>query len=231
MPLFLQTEEMRKMEVYLIDTDSLDAGQAERYISRLDAGRKEKIQKIRPEAEKKRSVGAGLLVNRFCSECGYLPEQIRYGKYGKPCLEEPDAPAFNLSHSGKYAVLAYEKDSTEEIGIDIQEVRQLSSHMANRILCTREMEQGAVTDRQVLRLWTIKEAFAKMTGRGLTLDFKEICCDLKQGICVCEKEEKKAYFKEIEVDRDYFCCVCSTKPMDKVRVRRLDEIKKPDFQN
>lgn len=96
------------------------------------------------------------------------------GPQGKPCLTNVPYPvSFNLSHSGNFIVLAI--NATARVGIDIeisrkrqfmriaedyfhaQEVMQLKS-------CANEQEQAAV----FLQLWTLKEAFLKARGDGIS---------------------------------------------------------------
>lgn len=102
-----------------------------------------------------------------------------YGKEGKPYFR--DLPFyFNLSHSGDYVLCAI---SSEEIGADIQQhCGKEVEKLAGRFFSEREaaaLEQvGAEREKRkklFYRLWTRKEAYGKLTGKGITealkLDF------------------------------------------------------------
>ncbi len=105
------------------------------------------------------------------------------GPHGKPALLEPDPMRtqgghahtlrFNLSHSGRWALLA--TSFTRELGVDIEE-RASRAHLAemvDRILSVEEREHlntaPSSTEHTdtLLRAWTRKEACLKALGTGL----------------------------------------------------------------
>ena len=97
-------------------------------------------------------------------------------EYGKPFLTEHQDIFFNISHSGKSVVCAV---SEEPVGIDIQDIRHLSFNVGNKFLTDEEL--GMVTglepadlDRELCRIWCIKESYGKMTGKGFGEGFRSI---------------------------------------------------------
>lgn len=98
------------------------------------------------------------------------------GAHGKPFLAAPlhEPPIyFNLSHSGDYMVLIF---STVEVGIDIEYVDRDTKidKMARRFFHPVEYETLLSLDvrnkkKHFFVLWTIKEAFLKGLGTGLSL--------------------------------------------------------------
>ncbi len=96
---------------------------------------------------------------------------------------------FNLSHAGDYAAAVF---SDHPVGIDIEccgRFADESSHtgkgqvrmlrIARRILSEQEAQIWKQTpddkkESELVRIWTRKEAYAKMDGRGLAMDFKTI---------------------------------------------------------
>ena len=91
-----------------------------------------------------------------------------YGKEGKPYFR--DLPfCFNLSHSGDYVLCII---SSEEIGADIQQhCGKNVEKLARRFFTEREaaaLEQaGEERERLFYRLWARKEAYGKLTGKGI----------------------------------------------------------------
>lgn len=91
-----------------------------------------------------------------------------YGEKGKPYFK--DLPFyFNLSHSGDYVLCGL---STEEIGADIQQhCGKDVGKLARRFFSRREaavLEQaGAAREKLFYKLWARKEAYGKLTGRGV----------------------------------------------------------------
>ncbi len=91
---------------------------------------------------------------------------------GKPYLAEHPRIHFNLSHSGRFAMVAVALD--REVGVDIEAVRPERStvDIANRFFAPAEVRELNATpaDRQVgafFACWSRKEAYIKARGEGL----------------------------------------------------------------
>jgi 4'-phosphopantetheinyl transferase len=98
---------------------------------------------------------------------------------GKPFVASPAAPAFSVSHSHRLAVVAVTPGF--EVGVDLELVdpRLDVVAVARRFLSAQEAVRLAGLDpaaraRAFFRLWTRKEAYAKATGRGLTVPLGEL---------------------------------------------------------
>jgi 4'-phosphopantetheinyl transferase len=105
---------------------------------------------------------------------GTEPGSLRFaaGPYGKPLLMKRDLQ-FNVSHSGAMALIAVARD--RELGIDIEEMRQLRDPvaLAKRFFAPEEAQQiEGITNTAIRRAffecWTRKEAFIKAIGEGLS---------------------------------------------------------------
>ncbi len=84
---------------------------------------------------------------------------------GKPFI--PGCPLFvSLSHSGGYAAAAV---SDLAVGIDLQELRKVSDGVLRRVYSPEEQSWVSEGDRtlRAIRLWTMKEAYGKLTGSGI----------------------------------------------------------------
>ena len=85
---------------------------------------------------------------------------------------------FNVSHCENVFAIAI--SSKGEVGLDIESYDfKIDDHLAQTVFTDSEMakSQGADTrskQNHYLRLWTIKEAYAKYLGLGISLDFKGI---------------------------------------------------------
>lgn len=96
--------------------------------------------------------------------------KYRYGEMGKPYLV--NVPLYyNLSHSGDFVLCAV---SEQEIGADIQEIRKGDiMRVAERYFAEEELAKlqecrtEAEKNRLLFQLWTKKEAFGKLTGKGI----------------------------------------------------------------
>ncbi|HXA46149.1 MAG TPA: 4'-phosphopantetheinyl transferase superfamily protein, partial [Burkholderiaceae bacterium] len=96
---------------------------------------------------------------------------FQYGQYGKP--EIADCPiAFNVSHSGEYALVALAR---YPLGVDLERAGKERSDLDGLIdiVChpSEQVALALLTDTektaQFYRLWTHKEAYCKMQGMGL----------------------------------------------------------------
>lgn len=107
----------------------------------------------------------------------------RYGQDGKPYFK--DIPLyFSISHSGDYVLLAV---SGREIGADIQAHRAgAAERIAERYFSPEEIRAlHSAQDRDALffRLWTRKEAYGKLTGRGLAASIEKDLWSGGQELC------------------------------------------------
>jgi 4'-phosphopantetheinyl transferase len=104
---------------------------------------------------------------------GALP--LILGAHGKPTLTEDVARglAFNLAHSGAWAVLAITRGA--RIGVDIERERPLvdAGRLARRILNAPETRSYRARDQRgreagLLAAWVRKEAVLKALGTGVS---------------------------------------------------------------
>lgn len=161
--------------------------------------RRSKVDRLKVPADKRRSLGAGILLNAVLAQfhsdtvtgrTGVLKKNIlkvdlinaleQYDAgldyetaqmpQGKPYFVLHPQLHFNLSHSGRYAVCVL---SDTPVGIDIEGSRTFRNALAKRFFSEAEcgwIKQAAEKQAQecrFFRLWTLKEAYGKATGRGL----------------------------------------------------------------
>lgn len=129
-----------------------------------------------PRSEQHRH--AHMLLSRALKEFGiaYVPEEtpVVLGEHGKPSLAEYPEVHFNISHAEGIVAVAV---SEFECGVDCERVRSYDQRVMKRV-CTRA-EQAAIcsapeNERDMLffRLWTLKEAYVKALGRGLSFPLR-----------------------------------------------------------
>ena len=176
----------------------------------------EKIQSLRAVEDKKRSLAAGRLLARMCKELAVENPVYQDGEKGKPYIKNCPDIAFNLSHSGEYVTLAYHPKSAE-VGIDIQKIRKLSEGMQKRILHPKEITENSFhemsEDEKNLfqnRIWAIKESYVKMTGEGLSHDFRNIYTEIEKGV-ITDESGRSAMFFETDAPQGYVIAVAEEK--------------------
>ena len=128
-------------------------------------------------------------LRQVLSECLSVTDaqlQIARTPQGKPWL--PDFPqlCFNLSHSGTAAAIALCKGA--EVGVDLEEISgkvAVKKAIARRFFHPEEQrwlaEEEADYLLQFTRLWSVKEAWLKARGTGLTQSLASFCAVVQNG--------------------------------------------------
>ena len=153
------------VKVYAIRTDTVRKWD----LSRLEQSMPERMRKANRflfEKDRLLCLGAGILLHEAL---GISDEAlIRYRKNGKPFA--PGYPAFNLSHSGQWCLLAA-GGNCRQIGVDVEEISERNIDIAPTVYTESEliwMKSDPVN--RFYRLWTWKESLMKASGLGLQLE-------------------------------------------------------------
>ncbi|MER6630890.1 4'-phosphopantetheinyl transferase superfamily protein [Streptomyces sp. NPDC000987] len=171
---------------------------AERWLDRRE---KQTAREFVSERDRRRYLLAHTLVRRVLARETGLTEPelvIRRSPRGRPFLRCPaggppgggDRLDFNLSHSGGYSLLGVAR--RRRIGVDLELLERLDrvGRPPDAITGTFAPEERAwiarartdpLRGRRVLRLWTLKEAYAKARGLGLGLPFDSFAFTLAAG--------------------------------------------------
>lgn len=104
----------------------------------------------------------------------FADQHLSYGEYEKPYLTNIHDVHFNISHSGQYVACAV---ADQPVGIDIQEIISYRPELAVRVCSEKEISLVASSydpSYTFTKIWTQKEAYIKMTGRGISDSLKSI---------------------------------------------------------
>ncbi|MCW8876727.1 MAG: 4'-phosphopantetheinyl transferase superfamily protein [Kangiellaceae bacterium] len=119
------------------------------------------------------------------------PEQWAFAKndYGKPCIANPLMETrlnFNLSHTENLILMGVTLDN--EIGVDVEYLPRIGNMLdiANRFFSPLEIKQlhELPIEEQKERffdLWTLKEAYIKACGMGLSIPLDEFNYSFRKG--------------------------------------------------
>ena len=110
------------------------------------------------------SVAAELAICAAMKNSGrpFAPSDYAYKESGQPTIQNGH---ISISHTEGYAACAIAR---EPVGIDVERGHTFSKAAAKRILSPQEelMSDSTNADELLSRIWTVKESFLKMTGRG-----------------------------------------------------------------
>src|SRR6266496_5468872 len=154
----------------------------QRYYATLSDDERDRSARFRFERDRRRFVVArGALRELLGRYLDTHPGQVRfiYNAFGKPELH-PDFGRgglnFNLAHSGDIALIAIARDA--DIGVDVEciEGRGESSYadVAQNFFSATEVDALSrvprdLYDQAFFSCWTMKEAYVKGCGAGLTI--------------------------------------------------------------
>jgi 4'-phosphopantetheinyl transferase len=170
----------------------LEAAHLRRLAQNLSADEKERSSRFRFARDRDRFVGArGLLREILAPYLNASPRRLSFGysAHGKPFLagEEHSPLRFNVSHSFDAMLLAIAH--MREVGVDVEGVRNISPAMdeiGDTVLSEPEKQALARFDGEdkrtnFLRFWTLKEAYIKADGRGVSLPLERIDVSAPEG--------------------------------------------------
>lgn len=177
--------------------------------------KRNKINRFRKPIDATRSL-LGDLVIRFmlCKYYGFQNNEIIYGfhEFGKPYLLQQSHLHFNISHSGDWVVGVI---STDLIGIDIEKIIPVRKNIPLMILSNQEKKKfqeldGIDRNEFFFELWTLKESYVKMIGKGLYEKLNTLNVIHNNTISI-EKKGKptKAYLETLDCINGYKFCLCS----------------------
>lgn len=109
--------------------------------------------------------------------------QVKKNRYGKPRLAEFPELHYNLSHANGIAACILSK---AECGIDAEAVRKYRPNVVKRAFSDAEkllLEGADESERDLLffRIWTLKEAYVKALGIGISYPLNTISFSFSSG--------------------------------------------------
>jgi 4'-phosphopantetheinyl transferase len=179
-------------------------GALEDALCRLSYYRREKTMRYRFERGKWLSAGAGLLLDNMLMERGLRERDMEYaaGEHGKPVFVGHPKLYFNLSHSGNLVACAL---GGKPLGVDVQTIVKLRRSLVNYTMSDVEIAQldalSSVEEQELYftQLWTLKESYAKATGRGLGHEFPSFEIDENGEVTPLTELMPQATFKLINM--------------------------------
>lgn len=174
---------MSELDVYFSDPDTCSDAYLAAAYAVLSAPERERAARFRFERDRRLYVVTHAMLRRALAErLQEDPSRLEFdhNAYGRPELASPHARRirFSLSHSHGMAVCALTPE--RDIGVDVEPLgRELPLAVAERYFAPFELEDvlGLPTEEQAARFfayWTLKEAYVKARGIGLSLPVARI---------------------------------------------------------
>jgi 4'-phosphopantetheinyl transferase len=118
-----------------------------------------------------RSVKTRAALRRLLSwRIGVAPDELRLvvNPYGKPSLFGDSGVEFNVSHSGRFALIAL--STTGQVGVDIESCdREVDTEgLIEFVFSALEHRSGTQTTKAFFERWVAKESVLKALGLGIS---------------------------------------------------------------
>ena len=203
--------------VYIADISALkETPVFERFLGQVPEYRQKKAMSFKFPKGKMQSLGVGLLLQMACRDAGFegADNHIAYGENGKPYLVDFPEVHFNLSHSGERVMCVI---SPFEVGCDVEIIKGDRGKLAERFFKSEEsawikhFETLEAQSEAFYRLWTLKECYMKVTGRGLSLmpDMFALHMDELENVTLFHEGKRPEYsFREIDLHDGYRYAYC-----------------------
>ncbi|MER0238787.1 4'-phosphopantetheinyl transferase superfamily protein [Fulvimarina sp. MAC8] len=185
-----------QVAVHLVLIDDLPPDRLSTYVGLLDASERERHDRFRVKgAREEFLVGRALLRTTLSSlRPDIAPDAWRFALngFGRPAIDwsatgaKPSKLFFNLSHTRGLVALAV--GLSQDIGVDVEAItRGAPDHDIARRFFTEDeadwidagADEGERTER-FFALWTLKEAYIKARGMGLSLPLDGFLFDCSQ---------------------------------------------------
>ena len=146
---------MQIVKLYVIDTD-LGKKYFRFLLEHVNAEQKEKALRFANEVDQIRSLLSSYLKNLLSEE------ELLKNENGKPYFA--NGPYFNISHSGRYVLMAV---STSEVGVDIEEIKY--KDMSSLVRIFNEADAKMIKEHSdFYYLWCAKESLIKCMGLSVS---------------------------------------------------------------
>ena len=203
--------------IYIADISVLkDPVIFENLLNQVPEYRQKKAMSFKFPKGKMQSLGVGLLLRQACVDAGLglADAHVAYGENGKPYLTDFPEVQFNLSHSGERVMCVL---SPFETGCDVETIKGDRGRLAERFFMPEEsawIKHFETLEKQsnaFYRLWTLKECYMKVTGRGMSLmpDKFSLNVDENGNISLFHEGNRMEYaFREIDLHDGYRYAYC-----------------------
>ena len=224
------------VEVYAIrlieDVDFAEL--KDRLLSHLPVSSHKIINKYKRLSDLQRSLLGEAIMRQILSRKTSIPSNeisIEKTVKGKPFLANSKNHYFNISHSGEWVVVAF---SNEEVGIDVELIRPINYQIAKRFFSGTEYteldkKEGQEKREFFFNLWTLKESYLKLLGKGLTKSLSSFSIRKSNSgfRLIDEKSEiSSVFFKQYLLDKEYKLSACSTSEnfVEKLNILSISDI-------
>ncbi len=187
----------------------------EHILERFDEPRLNRIKKCIKPQKAKHLYSSSMLLNFVLDKLGSSTKTVLFNEDGKPYLTND--VYFNISHSGKYVVIAVSPFG--EIGVDVQEKEEISVEKANFFLGENAMNNITPQINYFYSyIWCRKEAFLKCLGTGWNLKETSDISVLKTKFVF---QDNTFCLSDYSIDENYCLSLCQMNTENEFQLKEV----------
>jgi len=205
------------IEVYAVDLiEPLEKRSYERLLACVSKEKRARIRRFYRKEDRIRGLMADILIRTIIIRMLRLKnEKIKFhtNDYGKPFLKEREDFQFNLSHSGIWVVCAVDD---RHIGIDVERIQPIDLDISKNYFSHdehRELMSKADKFSYFFSLWSLKESYIKIRGKGLSMPLNSFSIKFfspeKIRIKAKDRLLEEIFFVQYDIHKDYKMAVCA----------------------
>lgn len=157
-----------------------------------------RVDKYKYVEDYQRSLLADVLSRKMIADMTGVDAEkldIRTSEYGKPYVFNIMGVHFNVSHSGEYVACIV---SDRPCGIDIEKIDEVDLSIAQRFFTKNECQYIVDCPKKqragrFYEIWTVKEAYVKLQGRGLGIGLDSFEVINRDGRYIIESDGETEY--------------------------------------
>ncbi|WP_336966102.1 4'-phosphopantetheinyl transferase family protein [Acinetobacter pittii] len=194
------------------------------YLGFLSSAEKLRYDQYHPKVARLFLISRVLTKFVLADKLGVSPHEviIQLQPNGKPFVQGNKVVYFNLSHSADVIILAVTEEEGE-IGVDVERVdREFEWRRVDSVLAPSEIDwikEKELTDsssvyQRFFQIWTLKEAYIKCTGEGMSRHLKKLNFHvLPEHIQFLDstndaRKTEEYYFQSYVYDHNFIFSIC-----------------------
>jgi 4'-phosphopantetheinyl transferase len=208
---------VRSMQIFAFCIqDQLPASLRDSMFRVMDADKQQQVLRLRHREDQDRGMAAHCLIKFVLHYVYGLPREallLTRNEWGKPYIADSTLQ-FNLTHSGNWVVCGID---SKPIGVDIEQINNIDTAALEPFFSPSErhmLEQLEGRDRGLLfyDLWTLKESYVKMIGKGLSIPLHSFSVEAAGGgfrLTSADSADSACRFRQYPLDESYKLSVCA----------------------
>ncbi|MGT2924936.1 4'-phosphopantetheinyl transferase family protein [Streptococcus caviae] len=197
---------MNNIKILSINDISVEVYQL--HLSLASSYKRERIDKFKNKDDKLRSIASDILIRQTVSTYKNIPienVEILTNPFGKPytpnCRLE-----YSVSHSHQLSILGF---GFHPIGVDIEKMEEIEFDAIFKQFGTdleyANFKKSVYQKEYFYKIWTLKEAYFKCLGTGIT-DLQAIEIIIKDDQIIVDK--LGYHFESFLINKDYMVAIC-----------------------